>query len=344
MRYPEKLKIGDTIGVTATSSGTDSKDVLMRFENAIKNVEGLGYKVKSTPNCNTDFKGRSSSASQRAKEFMELYKDNNVKAIIFFEGGDFACEVLEFLDFEEISKLPPKWIMGYSDSTNLTLTFNILSDTASIYGPSFKSYGMKNLHISLLNALKLMQKEEFVQNSYEKCEKFEIKKDNDEESNPYYEFDLKNDVKWVNLRNEKEISFKGRCLGGCIDLLREVIIGTKFDKFKEYCEKYKNNGIVWFLEDFEGNTPEHYRTLWRMRIMGLFDNCKGIIFGRPLMVRKDYDISYEEATLEALKDFDFPIIVDADIGHLAPQIPIVSGSILEVHSKNGKGSIKCIFD
>lgn len=276
----------------------------------------------------------------RSKEFMELYKNPKVKAIIFLEGGDFACEILDYIDFNEISNLKPKWIMGYSDCTTLVLTLTTICDIATIYGPNFKSFGMKNLHISLLNSLKLMEKEEFVQNSYEKCEKLDFeKKEND--SDPYYEFNLTEKVKWNNLKNENEIHFKGRCLGGCIDLLREDIIGSKFDKLKSYCEKYKEDGIIWFLEEFEGNTPENYRNLWRMRNMGLFDNCKGIIFGRPLMLRVDYEISYNQSILDALGDLNFPIITDCDIGHLAPQIPIVSGSIIEVYSKDGKGSLKC---
>lgn len=366
MRYPEKLNLGDYIGVTAPSCGLKDDLDKLRFENAIQNIEKLGYKVKVTSNCGLDFRGRSSSAKERANEFMELYKDQKVKAIIFLGGGDFACEMLEELDFEEISKLPPKWIQGYSDCTNLTLTFNTLADIVSIYGPTFKSYGMKNLHQSLLNSLRLMQKEEFVQNSYEKCEKFfnggEIPEleigDNKEKNNsqiqsigdapelhddPYYEYNLIEPVKWINLKGENEILFRGRAIGGCIDLLREVIIGSKFDKLKEFCEKYKNDGIVWILEEFEGNTPESYRTLWRMKNIGLFDNCTGIIFGRPLMIREDYEISYQDSIKEAIGDLTVPIIVNADIGHLAPQIPIVTGATIEVTSKDGKGTIKNIF-
>lgn len=343
MKYPEKLYKGDTIGVTAISAGLKEELEFLRFENAIKNIENLGYKVKYTSNCKTCLNGRSSSGKQRAKEFMDLYKDNDVKAIIFLSGGDFACEILEYLDFEEISKLPPKWIQGYSDCTNLTLTFNILADIASIYGPTFKGYGMKNLHKSLINSLKLMEKEEFVQNSYEKCETFIERKKSKEDNNPYYEYNLTEDDNWVNLNNEDEILFKGRCIGGCIDLLREVIIGSKFDKLKQYCDKYKNDGIIWIIEEYEGNTPENFRTLWKMKNMGLFENCKGIVFGRPLMVREDYDISYKDSIIQAIGELDIPIILNADIGHLAPQIPIITGSIIEVNSKNGKGSIKNIL-
>lgn len=343
MRYPEKLNLGDYIGVTAPSGGFRDEVDKLRFENAIKNIEKLGYKVRITSDCQYDIKGRSATAKQRVKEFMELYEDSEVKAIIFLGGGDFACEMLEYLNFEELSKLPPKWIQGYSDCTNLTLTFNTLIDTASIYGPTFKDYGMKNIHESLLNSLKLMQMEEFVQNSYEKHEKLEERGKYEGDINPYYEYNLIEDVKWINLKGEEEIKFKGRAIGGCIDLLREVIIGSKFDKLKEYCDKYKDDGIIWILEEYEGNTPENYRNLLRMKNMGLFENCKGIIFGRPLMVREDYEISYKDSILDAIGDLGIPIIADCDIGHLAPQIPIVTGGVVEVYSRNGNGTIKNIF-
>jgi len=343
MRYPEKLNLGDCIGVTAPSGGFRDEVDKLRFENAIRNLEKMGYRVKATSNCKPDLKGRSSSAKQRVEEFINLYKDPEVKAIIFLGGGDFACEMLEELDFEELKKLPPKWIQGYSDCTNLTLTFNTLIDTASIYGPTFKDYGMKNVHKSLLNSLRLMQMEEFVQESYEKHEKLEERGKYEGDTNPYYEYNLIEEVEWINLTGEDEIKLKGRAVGGCVDLLREVIIGSKFDKLKDFCDKYKNDGVIWILEEYEGNTPESYRTLWRMKNMGLFKNCKGIIFGRPLMVREDYEISYKESIIDSLGDLNIPIIMDCDIGHLAPQIPIVMGGIVEIYSKDGKGTIKNLF-
>jgi len=201
---------------------------------------------------------------------------------------------------------------------------------------------MRKIHPSLLNALRLMQKEEFVQESYEKCEKREGG-EKQEEVDPYHEYYLVQEDIWINLKKEEKIQFQGRCLGGCIDLLREAIIGSKFDQLKNFCDTYQKDGIIWILEEFEGNTPENYRTLWRMRNMGLFEYCKGILFGRPLMMREDYKISYQESVMEAIGDLNIPIIMEADIGHLAPQIPIITGSIIEVTSQNGKGTIKNIF-
>ena len=62
------------------------------------------------------------------------------------------------------------------------------------------------------------------------------------------------------------------------------------------------------------------------------------MFGRPLFVREDYETSYEETLKQFFKDMDIPVIYDVDCGHVSPQLPIVTGAILEVESSNGKGT------
>jgi muramoyltetrapeptide carboxypeptidase LdcA involved in peptidoglycan recycling len=343
MIYPEKLKIGDVIGVTAPSMGITGEKNNKRADNAIKKLEKAGFKVKETASTRMMDKSRSTTGENRAKEFMELWNSDKVKSIICAEGGDFAVEVLDYLDFEELKK-NAKWIQGYSDITNLGYVFTLNLDIATIYGPNFKSYGMRNWHKSLENSLKLMKQEEFIQESYEKHEVFTGWDDDDtsKEQDPYEEFNLTEPVKWINLNGEEKIEFSGRCIGGCLDCIKDLI-GTKYDKVKDYTKKYKDDGIVWFVESFETSTPGLFRTLWQMKNAGYFENCKGIIFGRPLFMREDFGYSYKTAIKDALQDLQIPIILDSDIGHLAPQIPIVNGAILEVKSENGKGSIKNIF-
>ena len=88
------------------------------------------------------------------------------------------------------------------------------------------------------------------------------------------------------------------------------------------------------------STPELYRTLWQMKNAGYFENCTGIIFGRPLFIRNDYDTDFNETVKQVLGELNIPIICDADIGHVKPQMAIVNGAILEITSENGKGKIK----
>ena len=167
-------------------------------------------------------------------------------------------------------------------------------------------------------------------------EKYEETSDKE---NPKATYNLTKEVEWKNITGEKEISIKGRSIGGCFDVLA-CLIGTKYDNVRNYIEKYKTDGIIWFLECYEMTSPEVTRKLWQMKNAGYFEHTEGIIFGRPLYLREDYEISFEEAVQDAIKDLKIPIICGADIGHVPPQLAIVNGAILEITSKNGKGQVK----
>ena len=87
------------------------------------------------------------------------------------------------------------------------------------------------------------------------------------------------------------------------------------------------------------STSSLYLTLWQMKNAGYFKNCSGVIFGRSLFMREDYDISFEETIKQAMYELKIPIILDADIGHVAPQLAIVNGALVKIESGGGKGIV-----
>lgn len=335
MNYPENLKIGDTIGICAPSAGIIKPEKIEKLNLAIKSLENMGYQVIETASVRKDENGRSASASQRAKEFMELLENEEVKLIIFASGGDFLCEMLDYLDFDKIKALKPKWMQGYSDITGISYLFNTILDIPTMYCQTIKDYAMKPLHRSLVDSLEIEKGNEIIQESFELYEK----EWNLDEMNPETTYNLTEKVEWKNVFGEDEIVMQGRSIGGCLDCIKSYI-GTKYDKVQEYIERHKEDGIIWFLEVFEMNTAELQRTLWQMKSCGYFKYCKGIIFGRPLFVREDYDTSFNEAVKISLADLNLPVICDADIGHVSPQMAIVNGAILKITSKNGKGIVE----
>ena len=138
MRYPDDLKTGDMIGITAPSEGIIKQDKILRLENAERNLKNLGYKCIETESVRKSEFGRSTDGKTRAKEFMELWKNKDVRAIISADGGDFMCEMIENLDFEEIKKLKSTWFQGYSDNTYLEFLLTTSCDIATIYGSNIK--------------------------------------------------------------------------------------------------------------------------------------------------------------------------------------------------------------
>lgn len=356
MNYPENLKKGDTIGICAPSGGITKENAIKKLEMAERQLEKMGYKVIETESVRKEERGRSTSGEQRAKEFMELLENDDVKLIIFATGGDFLVEMLEYLDFEKIKKLKPKWMQGFSDITGINYIFNTMLEIPSIYCQTIKDYAMRPLYRNLTDALKIASGKEIEQKSFEKHEEiidFRIEKDDEKEleNQEFIEeikneeeelekgYDLTQETKWINLKGEEKIQFKGRAIGGCLDCIKSFI-GTKYDNVSNYIEKYKKDGILWFLEVFEMSTPTLYLTLWQMKMAGYFKDCKGIVFGRPLFIRNDYDIDFNQTVEDVLGDLNIPIICDADIGHVSPQVAMVNGEILEITSENGKGKIR----
>lgn len=335
MRYPESLKIGDTIGICAPSGGIVEEEKIKKLENAINQLESMGYKVIETESVRKDIKGRSATSEQRAREFMSLMKNEEVKLIIYAAGGDFLMEMLDELDFKELKEIKPKWTMGFSDITTISFPLNVICDMPSIYCESIKDYAMKPLYRNLTDSLKIASGEEMLQTSFEKHS-------DGKEDNSDYTYNLTLDTKWRNITCEDKIVMQGRAIGGCLDCI-DTLIGTKYDKVKEYIEKYKNDGIVWFLECYEMSTPQFQRILWKMKNAGYFEHCRGIIFGRSYIMREDYGLTFDDVCLDALGKLNIPIITEADIGHVPPQLAMVNGAILKIASENGKGTVETLF-
>lgn len=335
MNYPEKLKVGDTIGICAPSDGIVKPHKILKYEEAIKQLNALGYKVIETESVRKSENGRSAPAKKRAQEFMELLENEEVKLIIFANGGDFLPEMLEYLDFDRIKTLKPKWLQGYSDITGISYLFNTILDIPTMYFQTIKDYAMKPLHKSLTDCLEIEKGNEIIQESFELYEK----EWNPDELDPHATYNLTEKVEWKNVVGGEKIVMEGRSIGGCLDSIKSYI-GTKYDKVENYIERHKEDGSIWFLECFEANTAQLQITLWQMKNAGYFKNCNGIIFGRPLFIKEEYGISFNEAVKTALEDLNIPIICDADIGHVSPQMAIVNGAILKITSENGKGIVE----
>lgn len=336
MIYPKFIKEQGTIGVTAPSRGITNELDLKRLESAIKNINEKGFNVIETENVRTDNLGRSSSKEERAKQLESLFLDKKVDAIISASGGDFLMEMIPYLNYEVI-KNNPKWFQGYSDPTWLTYTITTNLDIATIYSNNFKSFGMNPWHKSLETNIKILKGDLINQKSFEK---YELYKKNQETG--LEDYNLTEKVKWKIITGEKEVAIKGRMIGGCLDVINEIY-GTNYDKTQEFLEKYQNDGIIWYLENYSLTSEDLTRVLWKLNDKGYFKYTKGIIFGRSLNYQSFYNLSFEETIKSSLKDLKVPIITEADFGHLSPRMTIINGAIAEINVKNDQGEISFIL-
>lgn len=339
MKYPEFLKKGK-IGVCAPSLGCTIDPYLKRCENAIKTLTKKGHEIAFSESCFEQEKCRSATKEIRAKEFEETYFREDIDAVVSMAGGEFMMEILPHINFNKIKNAKPKFFMGASDNANLTFLLPVNCDVASIYGVCFPTFGMKKWHKAVQDNYDLLTGKKLSFSSYKKYEiENPHKKEEGHELDGYY---CTEKVKWEILTGEKEVNLKGRLIGGCLDVLTHLA-GTKFCKIDDFNKRYKDDGIIWYLESCDLNVLEQARSLWFLRENGWFKNVKAFLIGRPQLTETMMDIDYKEAVLSQLKEFNVPIIIDIDVGHVAPSIPMLNGSVAKVQVKGGVGNIEFLL-
>ena len=134
----------------------------------------------------------------------------------------------------------------------------------------------------------------------------------------------------ISKKTDEIIQMEGRLLGGCLDCL-SILCGTKFDQVEQFNEKYKEDGILWFLESCDLNPMGIRRALWQLDEAGWLKYTKGFLIGRPYCYGEDFfGMDQYTAVLGILSKYNVPVIMDVDIGHLPPMMPLVCGSKAKV--------------
>ena len=334
MKYPEFLKKNDTIGLVAPSFGVSGFPYEDRYLSARKKFEDSGFSFVEAKHIHGIRNARSTTGKIRARELQQMYLNDDVDFVSSLAGGELMLEILPYLNFDKIARGKPKWFMGLSDNTVFTYALNVLCDVASIYGPCLGGFGMRKWHRSLRESYDIITGQRLWQKSYTRHE------------DPYYDeksedplagYRLTEPVVYESLDGE-DVIMKGRLVGGCLDILLNIC-GTKFDKVREFGEKYKEDGLLFFLEACDLNILDIYRGLWQLKNAGWFDNCVGIIMGRAKNGGEIFDVTMRKTLKNNLKDLGIPVVFNADFGHVAPSWTIISGSIGTIRYKNGKCTI-----
>ena len=304
MQYPKFLKNGDAIGITALSKGAG--DVLIDTKKSFNHLKEE-YRLIVTPNVyNSGYV--SSDVETRCREFNSLL-DEDICLIMNVRGGDFLYETLNGLDYKKIVS-KNIWVQGYSDPTSLLYILTTKYDLATIYGFNGKSYDEDSLEDYQKNNLEILKGHIITQESYmDRCTK-----------------SLHGDFKSY-----------GVIIGGCLDVLR-YLFGTSYDGTKEFIEKYKDKGIIWYFDIYAMSSVDVYMTLLQMKNMGYFKYSNTFLFGSVLLENVDCDLSYHEAYFKALGNKN--IVVDANIGHVKPSFTIINGSLANVCFKKDQLVLK----
>ncbi len=308
--YPQHLEPGATLGVIATSTPIDvAGDALV--EVGFDRLRGHGFELVEAANCRKRWGHTAGTIQERVDALHQFFVDPNIDGIISFWGGMQSHQLLEYLDFELVAA-NPKVLVGYSDLTALTNGITARTGLVTYSGPSVVTFAKPTQF-------------EYSWRWFEEV----LMNDGDElrfeaspvcSDNVWYERDdramLEREAPgWRCYR--KGIA-EGPIMGGNFGTLL-LLAATPYWPSME--------GRILFVEEDEVESPATIdRMFVQARQMGVFDDIAGLVVGRfPASVGFSDDDSLAMILDDALRGYEFPVMVDVDFGHTDPRMTFPLG-------------------
>jgi len=308
---PKKLLAGDTIGIFTPSSPAYKANEEL-FQNGIKNLEAIGFKVKlgflTSVRASQGY--RSASPKDRAREFMDLICDQDVKALISTIGGMNSNSMIPYLDFDLI-RSKRKIICGFSDVTSLHLSILKYAGLKTLYGPALMTWfgeypsGIKESVDSFLEAVTNTANQERELRPFTKWSNHCRNWSNGD---------------WKNLPRQWQENKGWKVLNsGCATA--EIVVANLNTLMSDAGTPYfpELDDKILLIEEMSAPWSKEERSLRQLQLTGVFDKIAGLIMGKVEMPDNEgAPFSLNELLMEVVGDRKYPILSEFDCSHTIP--------------------------
>lgn len=340
VRFPAPLKPGQTIGITAPSSGLSTEGQRARLDLVLSHLLDQGFQVREGACLRSDHKHVSAPVAQRAAEFMHMLTDPAVHAVIPPWGGELASELLEHLDFDRLRQARPKWVLGYSDTSTLLFSLTLCAGWATAHGPCLMDLAPTQTDTLTRGALAALGHDfaqPWAQTSSDRYQTewlpFEAQVD--------APFKLAHATAWRRLDGRAEpLVLRGRLLGGCLDTIA-WLAGTPYGDLPAFVRESGPDGTLLYFENAEMPPPALKRCLLSLQRHGWFQSLSGVLIGRSTAPQPSSteDLMGDEVIADVFGKLGMPVLLNVDIGHQPPQLTLVNGAWAEVQFEAGRARV-----
>jgi muramoyltetrapeptide carboxypeptidase len=240
--------------------------------------------------------------AERCEDLQTALDNPNVKAIWCARGGYGTVRILDKIDYTKY-RAQPKWIIGYSDITAIHNQLNNL--------------GSESIHAMMCTSLT--------------DELEEIKESLDSFKAAIFGSALSYTIKGSKFNRTGTAS--GALVGGNLTLLH-TMLGSE--------TSIDTSGKILFFEEIGEYAYHIDRMLQSLKRAGYFDNCKGIIVGNISKVRRNttpWGKPVQQLILDALSDYDFPILFGFPAGHEKDNRAMILGRTVDLTVSNEASSV-----
>jgi muramoyltetrapeptide carboxypeptidase len=334
---PNRLAKGDLISIVSPSAGI-ANIFPNRVERGIKQLENMGYKVKVEKNALNKEKWLSGTIEDRVNDIHDAFIDKEVKAIICSIGGNHSNQILSSLDYDLIYN-NPKIFLGYSDITVLHLAIAKKANLRTFFGPSLMAEiaeypRMADYTMEYFNKALVTGKIDNILPSDTWTDEM-LEWGNEELYETPRKYASNTGYLWL-----KSGFANSQIVGGTIPSINHLL-GT------EYLPDLI--GKTFFIDLPEGNSPGECLSLSDLDAYladlyncGVLKGLSGLIVGRPYGYNNDNE-KYKvlnEIVLKYTNSYNYPILMNADIGHTSPMITVPMYANVVLDSKLNQFTIK----
>lgn len=365
IRYPRPLRPGDTIGVTAPSSGVGDA-VRGRFDHAVSWLRERGYEVQ-LGECLDGTTHVSAPVLERAAELQRMLTDPEVRAVIPPWGGETAIDLLPHLDMAAVAAAEPTWMVGFSDISTILTPLTLLTGWATLHGTNLMDtpYEVPAPLLSWLDVATAAPGATLRQASpgMHRASGWDdwgvdptVSQHTWDGTGGWRRIDRPDDVD-----GPGGLVLEGRVVGGCIET-QSGIAGTPFGRTAALRGGSGADGragvgsagvgsagvgsvtdgsgsdvpgnldarpgagpLIVYIEAAGEDALSICRRLHGMRLSGYFDGAVAVLVGRT-SAPDSPTMTQDEAVLDALGSLRVPIVADVECGHVPPYLLMVNGA------------------
>ena len=281
-RRPNALLPGGTLGIINPSSPVEEE----LLSSGIAALEAQGFRVIVAPYARSSYGHRAGSDANRAADFTDFYADPAVDALWCARGGSSALRLWPLLNWDVLALLPPKMVIGYSDTTSLLIPLTQRLQTVALHGPLVFELG--KLPATLLHwQLRLLQSTE--------------------------------PAGTVPGRASDTLVpgvAEGELCGGCLSLVCATL-GTPY--------QIDTTGKLLLLEDIDEAPHRVERYLAHLAETGLLGSAAGFIIGAAANADDSKTLSMLQIWTEALSSHKKPAVLGFPFGHVTQNYALPLG-------------------
>lgn len=329
---PPPAEPGDRVAVVAPASGHAAafphvyEQGLERLE-TVFDLEPVEY-----PTAKKEDNWLYEHPEQRAQDIEDAFRDPEISAVITTIGGNDQIRILEHLDADLLRAHPTRFF-GISDNTNTALYLYNLG-IVSYYGGTvmttfamqggMREYSVEHLQRALFDDQigAVQPAEQFTDHDLDWADPENLDLEREFEPNPGWQ--------WAGGKQRVE----GRVWGGTLTVLDSFLAA---DRWMPPIDRLEGNILLLETSELLPTAEQVRSMLLPMGERGVLGAVDGVIVGRAKARAPGTERSAEERAAyrkrqravieEVLTEYnpDAPLILDVDVGHTAPEVPVPIG-------------------